>query len=796
MSLTHNSQTADTEPNWSEVDKDNLPNSAFADREERRYPHHWVQNGADPDQEGRYTSGTMYLHKGGLNAAWSAAQGARSGEEASNAIKSHLQQHRNTLGIDQDDTTPARLTNGHVLLQPTDRHTRSGRREYDCVFMTAGRVKQADQQPAPWLLPARIVQDSAHLFNSVASYVDHPDLFGFGWRDDPKVKHLAGVTFDARWSDELQAAAGGIRLYDEAPGSPGAFIGALLDQILSDQARGLEVPKVGLSAAFFQSCHLDEAEGVQVTDAIHYVESVDFVYDAGAGGYVRAALSASGWGQEPHRLYTVGGTMLRDKPLPQPAPAADPTPPAPTPAQVSPAPAPGPDGQLQLLQTMVAHLQTLTARVQALGAIPTPQPPETPQTEPTAALEARLDTLQEAVQQLAALTVQQEQARTVQGNGQPPHLTGAQTGTDQIALAFEALLTGQRPANGIRPLTGIREMYNLLSGDFEMTGIYQPDRVYLANVTSSTMASICANALNKQVVREFQVYPRWWNDVVTIVNFQSLNNPRWTTLGGVGELPTVAEGAAYTELTWDDAYETVAFVKKGGYLGITMEAIDKDDTSRVAAAPRALAQAAWLTLGKAISDVVFTTAASGHTCVDTGRLFNATAVTSTGGHANLGSTALSLTSWRATKLLMMKQAELNSGERLAALTRPYYIWVPLDLEDTAIQILATEQDRGSGDYNVNPDAEGETRTARLAEARRRVVVSPFPTDANDWAAQADPRLYPGLGLGYRYGETPEIFSVADPLGGLMFTNDTLPIKVRYVIAVGPTDWRPWYKHEV
>jgi hypothetical protein len=63
-------------------------------------------------------------------------------------------------------------------------------------------------------------------------------------------------------------------------------------------------------------------------------------------------------------------------------------------------------------------------------------------------------------------------------------------------------------------------------------------------------------------------------------------------------------------------------------------------------------------------------------------------------------------------------------------------------------------------------------------------------------AQADPKMYPGLGLAFRYGRTPEIFSVADPRAGLMFTNDTMPIKVRFFFAVGPTDWRAWYKHIV
>ena len=57
-------------------------------------------------------------------------------------------------------------------------------------------------------------------------------------------------------------------------------------------------------------------------------------------------------------------------------------------------------------------------------------------------------------------------------------------------------------------------------------------------------------------------------------------------------------------------------------------------------------------------------------------------------------------------------------------------------------------------------------------------------------------MYPAIGLGYRFGREPEIFSVASPNSGLMFTNDVLPIKVRYFFAVGPTDWRGLFKSNV
>ncbi len=181
------------------------------------------------------------------------------------------------------------------------------------------------------------------------------------------------------------------------------------------------------------------------------------------------------------------------------------------------------------------------------------------------------------------------QDQVIQLSGQPPrspHLTGMRSSLDRLELAFDAMLNGVRPPDSIQPLTGIREFYHHLSGDYEMTGQFQPERVQLAAVNSSTMANLVANVLNKRLINEFQQYPRWWEPIVLAEDFASLQAVKWITLGGVGELPTVAEGAAYTELSWDDSAESASFIKKGGYLGITLETIDKDDTARARAAPR------------------------------------------------------------------------------------------------------------------------------------------------------------------------------------------------------------------
>jgi hypothetical protein len=165
-------------------------------------------------------------------------------------------------------------------------------------------------------------------------------------------------------------------------------------------------------------------------------------------------------------------------------------------------------------------------------------------------------------------------------------------------------------------------------------------------------------------------------------------------------------------------------------------------------------------------------------------------------HDNLLTDALSWTAYKSVRAAMRKQTELNSGERLGALTAPKYLLVPPDLEITALQVLASEGEPGTADNDVNPLSEGNGHDERLRSARRRVIVVDLWTDTNNWAAAADPQLYPSIGLGFRYGRTPEIFSVASPTAGLMFSNDVMPVKVRFFFAVGPTDWRGLHKNNV
>lgn len=376
------------------------------------------------------------------------------------------------------------------------------------------------------------------------------------------------------------------------------------------------------------------------------------------------------------------------------------------------------------------------------------------------------------------------------GNKAPrqPNITVGLTSLDQFKAAFTAMIQGVRPSQDVRPLSGIREAYMLATGDWELHGLFRDERVSLAAVTTTTFAELVAEHINKVVVSNMQMFDKWWERGVTQRNFTSLKDIHWVKVSGIGELPTVTEGANYTELKWDSQEETAAFVKKGGYLGLTLEAIDADDTGWLQNAAPALARAAHITLGKKIASIFTDNAA-----VSNGNnLFSA-------GNSNTDTLTLNDANYRTVKIAMQKQTDHQptggqTQERLGGLLSPELLWVPIDLEDTAVQVLSSVPVRGTTNTgDENPDARGNDRETRLANARSKVIKVPFWTSTTGWYAQANKMLWPSVGLGFRFGETPELFSVQDPRAGLIFSNDVFPVKVRYFFAAGAIDHKGLYR---
>jgi len=347
---------------------------------------------------------------------------------------------------------------------------------------------------------------------------------------------------------------------------------------------------------------------------------------------------------------------------------------------------------------------------------------------------------------------------------------------ERITLAFERLMGLDVPDGaGIPRLTGLRELYDTLTGDWERHGVFRGERVTLANATTTTMAEVTANVLNKALLAAYEAREPWWRPVAHEEDFASMQDVRWITLGGLSDLDAVSEGDAYTELTWDDHAETSSFQKRGNYIGLTLEMIDRDDVGAVRAIPRRLAQAARRTLSTAVSGLFTSNGGVGPTLSDGDALFD-------GAHSNLGTDALDADAWWDAVEAVFTQAELHSAKAIGL--RPRICLVPVQLERTALELFASAYVAG-GAFEPN-----------VLQSSARVVVVPDWTDATDWAAAVDPDELPGVCIGYRFGRAPEIYVADSETSGAMFTHDEMRIKARFVYAVGIGDYRALFKSNV
>lgn len=386
-------------------------------------------------------------------------------------------------------------------------------------------------------------------------------------------------------------------------------------------------------------------------------------------------------------------------------------------------------------------------------------------------------------------------AGSVAGVGQ---IRGMYSSEDQLQAAVDDLLGAPRATQhanlSVHKLRGIRDMYHMLTGDYDYHGGFYADRVQLA--TTSDFTGLVKNALNKMVVDSWTQLGRagydWWERVTVQEHFDTLNQITGTLVGTVGTLPVVAEGGEYTELVVGDSPETASFVKYGGYIPLTLELIDRDDTRKLRAYPRELANAGLRRISGLVAAVFTDNSAVGPTMADTGALFNATAVTTAGGHLNLLTTALAAAEWEVVSRavynqpMLIKNATGYYGTGAKQAINPKFCLVPRALELTAKQILYPMLERASNIYSQNLQR-GEPGD---------VVTVPEWTDATDWAAVCDPRVSPAIYVGERFGLRPEIFIAGDEQSPAVFANDEHRMKVRHFCAVWVNDFRPLHKSNV
>ena len=635
----------------------------------------------------------------------------------------------------------------HTRLAAEGQVTPSG--EFEILAITAGEGNG-------WLFPAACLRTSLPLWEGVETFVDHAWL-------GRSVRDLAGVCRQPEWD----AAAGGVRLRLTPLGPSAALLTALAGQMLAeDEAR----PAVGFSADLVFT-----ASGKEVQEILK-VYSVDLVMDPARGGAFVRALNA--YDQNPKEVEEMSMDLdpqvaHKDQSLPEPALVGE----AETAHQMRA------EMSRYLLDTALAASRLPAAmqkhvRSQLAGQVFSPAE------------------LQTAIEEARSLVSELTAASLVTGPG--GHVSHMFTSEERLQAAVDDLFGAPRAKEqtGLQAarLSGIRELYLLLTGDHDLHGGFFPERIQLA--TTADFSGLVKNAMNKVVLDQWQKLGQagydWWTRVAQVEHFNTLNAITGILVGTVGALPSVAEGAAYTELAVGDSPETASFVKYGGYIPLTLELIDRDETHKLRAYPRELASAGLRKISALAAAVFTANSGIGPTLADTGALFNADAVSSAGGHANLGTTALSAAAWDAActavynQPMLVKNASGSYGSGPKMAINPRYLLVPRPLQLNGMKILYPALENAANIYseNMQRGAPGD------------VITVPDWTDANDWAAACDPTVAPALFVGERFGIMPEIILQGDDRLGAVFTNDQHRLKVRHFLAVWVNDFRPLYKSNV
>jgi hypothetical protein len=284
--------------------------------------------------------------------------------------------------------------------------------------------------------------------------------------------------------------------------------------------------------------------------------------------------------------------------------------------------------------------------------------------------------------------------------------------------------------------------YETLSWRGEHRGLHprvDASRIVELALTTSDYPNLLANAANKILMPEYEAANPTYR---MLAERQDLPDFKTASILKAGDFPVPLQVAEESEIklgSFSEAKDTFALATYGRRLLFSFQAIVNDDLGAFARIMRAVAvrladfeNSLWFTLLTSASG-------AGPTLGDTGALFNATAVTTAGGHANLtaSGTAISVDSIGVGRAAMRKQVSLD-GIKLNVL--PRYLLCSPDKETLARQyttvlgpnLVSSSQNPWAGTLEPISDAN--------------------LTSANPWYLFADPARWPVSVYGYLSGQ--------------------------------------------
>lgn len=316
--------------------------------------------------------------------------------------------------------------------------------------------------------------------------------------------------------------------------------------------------------------------------------------------------------------------------------------------------------------------------------------------------------------------------------------------------------------------------------------------------TTGSFPNLLLDAANKTLLAGYEEAPYTWTiwarQAASVADFKAINRIRFSEMGTPEMVP---ENHNYPEAKTADSKESYKVEKYGNVFSVTWETVVNDDLDAISRIPAMQGAACRRKQNQAVYSVLTANA----TMADTGALFNTTAQTTAGGHANLATSAAapSVTTLNAGFLSMMTKTGMTIDGVAGPILniQPSYILVPAALSATTLQLVgsiadpsnaaASTEDASRPNYNANVlNIYGPNGSRPL-----RVVVEPV-LDGNSttaWYLAASTSQVDTVELSFLEGEeSPVLENEWD------FDKDCYKYKVRQTFGVAAIDFRGLYKN--
>jgi hypothetical protein len=344
---------------------------------------------------------------------------------------------------------------------------------------------------------------------------------------------------------------------------------------------------------------------------------------------------------------------------------------------------------------------------------------------------------------------------------------------------------------GVAAFGSFHEAYMRFTGDERGTGGFYPQNCSAGlrscqDFTSSSFTYALQNALSMYLSKEYKRFP--YHEEVLISDKRKATDFRTVHSVQVGyfdELPDVEpEAGNYQSISqYGDQEAQYDIGQKGTVIFVTRKHILEDLIGLVQAMVSRMARVA----RKTHAQYVWNFFINNSNCPDGTAWF-------TGGHGNLGSSALDYASLVTAITALANMTEPTPSSTKIGLDLASFTWhlvVPIDLWD-----LAVKRNQSESYYTINDLTEKIPNPIHrlFGDHNERVIVVPFFTDANDWGVLRDVADVPLVEMSYLNGkEDPEFVYEQGPVEEHVFRGDKWGFKIRHEYGGVLADYRGGYK---